>query len=305
MDKSIPLTIICGFLGAGKTTLINHLLTEGFADKKVAVIVNDFGKVSLDDALIANATGDTMVLRNGCVCCTLAGDLTRGVERLLGDNAFDMVLLECSGITAVAPLLTLFDDHLSHLVYVDHVINLVNGAKFGRLVKVIVPVKEQVQMASHVILNRCDTINAAEIAEVKDVIGALNAQAAITETSFGKVSFEEITVGERVTKVAPTADVAHTKAWSTCTLSSVNIETLSQLNDLLKKIPSTVQRLKGFVTISSGETFCVQYVPNDLQITPWRDKIATDKQNLLTVIGTDGMIEAIKTLYGKTFDILN
>jgi G3E family GTPase len=289
MVEMIPLTIICGFLGSGKTTLINHLLAAGFGDKKVAVIVNDFGKVSLDDSLIDSSTEDMMVLRNGCVCCTLASDLTNGLNKLLAGGDFDMIVLECSGITAVAPLIRLFNTSFPDQITVKDVIAVADAIRFPKLIKVVLPIKEQVQHATHILLNRCDQVDAKSIPDIIQQIQNINDQAPITQTTYCKISYDQLTGGAALPQSNEIDHTDHTQDWATCTLTLEAIKDLEQLRLLLKKLPDSVQRLKGFITTTAGQTYCVQYVPNDLQITSWSKKVGDDKKNLLIAIGTKEM----------------
>jgi len=303
MSKQVPITIICGFLGAGKTTLINHLLREGFGGKKVAVIVNDFGKVSLDDALIANSDEDKMVLRNGCVCCSLLSDLTSGLQKLLADDAFEMIVLECSGVTLVAPLIQLFNEKLDGQVVVNDVVAVADAIRFPKLVKVVLSVKEHIRYATHILLNRCDQVDSGEILEIKALLQSYNDQAPITEVTWCKISYDDIS-GGMVPSVKNNASNSHADQWATCTMSVTGIEGIEDLRSRLRDLPKSVERLKGFVTVTTGEMLCVQYVPNDLQITTWPGEVDHSKQNRLTVIGTADMVRVLRENLDNCFVIL-
>ena len=218
-NKIVPITLLTGYLGSGKTTLINHILNnqEGY---KVAVIVNDIGEVNIDADLIAkggvvNQTNDSLVpLQNGCICCTLKVDLMQQIVDLIKTGTFDYILIEASGICEPIPIaqtITVLSDStkqygLPQICRLDNVVSVVDALRlateFGcgdNLVKEDLDeedienlIIQQIEFCNTIILNKVDEVSPEELARVKAIIKKLQPNADIIETNFGKVDVSEL-----------------------------------------------------------------------------------------------------------------
>ena len=218
-NKIVPITLLTGYLGSGKTTLINHILNnqEGY---KVAVIVNDIGEVNIDADLIAkggvvNQTDDSLVpLQNGCICCTLKVDLMQQIVDLIKTGTFDYILIEASGICEPIPIaqtITVLSDStkqygLPQICRLDNVVSVVDALRlateFGcgdNLVKEDLDeedienlIIQQIEFCNTIILNKVDEVSPEELARVKAIIKKLQPNADIIETNFGKVDVSEL-----------------------------------------------------------------------------------------------------------------
>ena len=218
-NKIVPITLLTGYLGSGKTTLINHILNnqEGY---KVAVIVNDIGEVNIDADLIAkggvvNQTDDSLVpLQNGCICCTLKVDLMQQIVDLIKTGTFDYILIEASGICEPIPIaqtITVLSDStkqygLPQICRLDNVVSVVDALRlateFGcgdNLVKEDLDeedienlIIQQIEFCNTIILNKIDEVSPEELARVKAIIKKLQPNADIIETNFGKVDVSEL-----------------------------------------------------------------------------------------------------------------
>lgn len=218
--KITPITILTGYLGAGKTTLMNHILTnqQGY---KVAVIVNDIGEVNIDAKLIADGgfiqeedKGNVVPLSNGCICCTLKEDLMNQIVDILKTGNFDYILIEASGICEPLPIaqtITMLENSMEQyglpkICRLDNVVTVVDALRlsteFGcgkNLVQEDIDEEDienlliqQIEFCNVIVLNKVDEISEEELNEVKAVIKSLQPTAKIIETNYAKVDVKEI-----------------------------------------------------------------------------------------------------------------
>ena len=218
-EKIVPITLLTGYLGSGKTTLINHILNnqEGY---KVAVIVNDIGEVNIDADLISkggvvNQTDDSLVpLTNGCICCTLKVDLMQQIVDLIKTKQFDYILIEASGICEPIPIaqsITVLSEStqkygLPKICRLDNVVSVVDALRlateFGcgdNLVKDNIEeenienlIIQQIEFCNTIILNKVDEVSKEELQKVKAIIKKLQPNAEIIETNYGKVDTDKL-----------------------------------------------------------------------------------------------------------------
>ncbi len=219
MSKIIPITVLTGYLGAGKTTLINHVLSnqEGY---KVAVIVNDIGEVNIDAELIQKGgvvkeeDSNLVPLSNGCICCTLKVDLMKQIGELVRTGKFDYILIEASGICEPLPIaqtITVLEEqtkahNMSITCRLDNVVTVVDAARlvyeFGageNLIKEDIDEEDienlliqQIEFCSTIVINKVDDVSEEELKKVKAVVKTLQPVAKIIETNYAKVDVKEI-----------------------------------------------------------------------------------------------------------------
>ncbi len=220
MSKTVPITVLTGYLGAGKTTLMNHILTnqEGY---KVAVIVNDIGEVNIDAKLIADGglineedKGNVVPLSNGCICCTLKEDLINQIVDILKTQKFDYILIEASGICEPFPIaqtISFLEDQLEKqagrkICKLDNVVTVVDALRLvdefgsGRdlekddldeedIENLLI---QQIEFCDLIILNKVDEVTKEQLEEVKEVIKNLHPEAKIIETNYAKVDVKAV-----------------------------------------------------------------------------------------------------------------
>lgn len=221
MEK-IPVTVLSGFLGAGKTTILNHILNNK-ENMKVAVIVNDMSEVNIDAQLVEKGsalsrTEEKLVqLSNGCICCTLRDDLIKEVTHLVENGKFDYLLIEGTGIAEPMPIAQsfsyAFDDlciDLTKISRLDTMVTVVDGFNFyhdfgssDTLVdrdpnntlserSIVDLLVEQIEFANVIVLNKIDLISSYQLEEMKRIIAKLNPEAKIILADHGKINSKEI-----------------------------------------------------------------------------------------------------------------
>ena len=214
----VPITLLTGYLGAGKTTLMNHILSnqEGY---KVAVIVNDIGEVNIDSSLIQKGgvvqeeDSSLVPLQNGCICCTLKVDLMKQIAELAQSGKFDYILIEASGICEPLPIVqtismmdgSIPDSEAPTCVRLDCVVTVVDALRlvdeFAGGEKLMGDIDEedienlliqQIEFCSTIIINKVDEVSEEDLAKVRAVVKALQPKAKIIETNYAKVDLKDV-----------------------------------------------------------------------------------------------------------------
>jgi len=210
MSDKTPVTVLTGYLGAGKTTLLNRILSEDHG-KRYAVIVNEFGEVGIDNDLIVGADEEVFEMNNGCVCCTVRGDLIRVLSGLMKRKGkFDGIIVETTGLADPAPVAQTFfvDDDVRARTELDSVTTVVDAKHLPLRLKDSREAAEQIAFADQIILNKTDLVSEDELAEVESAIRTLNPLAPIRRAQRSNVPLDAI-LGRhafdlaRVTELAP------------------------------------------------------------------------------------------------------
>jgi len=184
MPDKIPVTVLTGYLGAGKTTLLNRILSEPHG-KKYAVIVNEFGEIGIDNDLVVGADEEVFEMNNGCICCTVRGDLIRIIDGLLKRKGqFDGILVETTGLADPAPVAQTFflDDTVSARTALDAVVTVADAKWLKDRLKDAPEAKNQIGFADIILLNKTDLVSPDELHDVELRIRAINPYAKIHRT---------------------------------------------------------------------------------------------------------------------------
>jgi G3E family GTPase len=192
--KPTPVTVLTGYLGAGKTTLLNRILTENHG-KKYAVIVNEFGEIGIDNDLIVESDEEIYEMNNGCICCTVRGDLIRVVEGLMRrPGRFDGIIVETTGLADPVPVAQTFfmDDDVRAKTELDAVIALVDAKHLPLRLKDSREAEDQIAFADVVVVNKTDLVTAEELARIEDIVRAINPSARIYKASRSDVDLTKI-----------------------------------------------------------------------------------------------------------------
>jgi len=190
----IPVTVLTGYLGAGKTTLLNRILSEPHG-KKFAVIVNEFGEIGIDNELVVNADEEVFEMNNGCVCCTVRGDLVRILDGLMRRKGkFDAIIVETTGLADPAPVAQTFfvDEQVGAKTKLDAVVTVADAKWLKDRLKDAPEAKNQIAFADVILINKTDLVTPEELSEVEARIRGINPYARLHRTERAKIDIAEV-----------------------------------------------------------------------------------------------------------------
>ncbi len=299
--NSVPVTLLTGYLGAGKTTLLNRILTHEHG-KKVAVIVNEFGDVGIDHQLIINADEEIFEMNNGCICCTVRGDLIRIIGNLMKRrDKFDHLVIETTGLADPAPVIQTFfmDEDVQAQTHLDSVVTVVDAKHISQHWEAE-EAQEQIAFADVVLLNKTDLVTPEELDALERKIRGMNALAKIYRTRNAELLMDALLgIGafdlDRALEIDPEFlnETAHEHDETVGSVAIVEAGELDniKLNDWISKLLQTqgpdIFRMKGILTIAGeDQRFVFQGVHmvfDGKADRPW--KTGETRQNELVFIG--------------------
>ena len=193
-SQKIPVTVLTGYLGAGKTTLLNRILTENHG-KRYAVIVNEFGEIGIDNDLVIGADEEVFEMNNGCVCCTVRGDLIRIMDGLVKRRGkFDAIIVETTGLADPAPVAQTFfiDEDVGGAARLDAVVTVADAKWLTERLKDAPEAKNQIAFADVILLNKADLVEPADLDRVEGLIRSINPYAKVHRTSRCDVPLDQV-----------------------------------------------------------------------------------------------------------------
>ena len=193
-SEKVPVTVLTGYLGAGKTTLLNRILSEPHG-KKYAVIVNEFGEIGIDNDLVVGADEEVFEMNNGCVCCTVRGDLVRILDGLMRRKGkFDAVIVETTGLADPAPVAQTFfvDENVGRKTRLDAVVTVADAKWLAERLKDAPEAKNQIAFADVILINKTDLVSREELREVEARIRGINPYARVHRTERAQIPLHEV-----------------------------------------------------------------------------------------------------------------
>jgi G3E family GTPase len=192
--EKIPVTVLTGYLGAGKTTLLNRILSEPHG-KKYAVIVNEFGEIGIDNDLIVGADEEVFEMNNGCICCTVRGDLIRIIDGLMRRKGkFDAIIVETTGLADPAPVAQTFfvDENVGKKARLDAVVTVADAKWLRDRLRDAPEAKNQIAFADVILLNKTDLVTPEELREIEARIRGINPYAKLHRTQRAQIPLNEV-----------------------------------------------------------------------------------------------------------------
>ncbi len=265
--STIPVTVLTGYLGAGKTTLLNRMLTHEHG-KKVAVIVNEFGEIGIDNQLIVGADEEIFEMNNGCICCTVRGDLIRLISNLMKRrDKFDHLVIETTGLADPAPVIQTFfmDEDVQAQTHLDAVVTVVDAKHIWQHWEAE-EVQEQIAFADVILINKIDLVTAPELDELEKRIRSMNLMVKIHRTRNTELAMDSVLgIGAFDLKRALDIDPEflnetaheHDETIGSVALAesgAVDGEKLNKwLSNLLRQQGNDIFRMKGILNIAGAE----------------------------------------------------
>lgn len=313
---SIPVIVVTGFLGCGKTSFLRNLLPLcGEADLRPALIINEVGDIDVDGELLADLHAEQVRLVGGCICCTLQSRLTETIYNVLENKSSDVIIIECSGLSNPLDVVSaLSTPALVREIAVSHIVCLLDSRRAERILGAIELAKSQVASSDIIILNKSDLANESLRAQAESLARELSPQGVIRHASYGDISRDSLI--RLLTDSAQSLcqhgcncnepdhhhGHSHTLPASFCTtaLELPPSAEMGAMQAFLESLPDSVIRAKGFADLAGTGWHILQKVYESVSITPLSGP-APKSGAILICIGQRLFPDKLRDLCGNAF----
>ena len=270
MPTKTPVVIITGYLGSGKTTLLRRLIEK--ADQRLAILINEFGELSVDSQIVSGKNIKIAELPGGCVCCSLVGEFEAAIDEIIETVRPDEIVVETTGVAEPDALILDIQENLPRVI-IDAVVTIVDADATLRFPSIGYTGRVQMEMADLILLNKMDLIPVERLAQVRGIVQAINPNAVLLETVQCQVDpsliFGRPQPSER--KAEPPSQDAHVHPIESFQFTTDQTLKRDCLEKVIPQLPEEIYRAKGFVQLEQG-TFLLNFVAGRWELEPWPDQ---------------------------------
>lgn len=265
MTALIPVTILTGFLGSGKTTLVNRLLSQNHG-RRLMVLVNEFGAVGVDADLIVSDDGTVIEMANGCVCCTTQGDLRRALRDVAGRPDIEAVVIETSGLADPEPVVAEFDNGVLNKTFrLQGVISVIDADNFDRNLDQAEAAYQQIVWADVLVVNKVDLVDAGIVDQIATGLGKLNPAAPQLRSRWCDLPVDLVAGdADRPRRTGPSPDGSagghHHSDFVSVTARLAGPVARADLDRWIEALPTSIFRVKGFVRLQGQDGLATVHV---------------------------------------------
>lgn len=286
-SPAIPVSVISGFLGAGKTTLVNHILS-GSHGRLIGVLVNEFGEIGIDGKLITGAAVPVVELPNGCMCCATQGDSRRALDALISSASLDAIVVETSGLADPGPIANDIETlRFARDLYLDGVVTVIDAVNFDDNLEQAEVAYNQIANCDLFLINKVDLVGDHAVTMIENGLERLNPDARTLRCVSCRVPIDMITGAIGHNGGRPVERTSHRhEQFESVVLTATEPLDAERLDDWLATLPRSIYRAKGFARISDlAEPLLVQVVGGRRTVRPY--PVRGSDATTLVLIGRD------------------